>query len=308
MPNRPIDIRSYGGRQDLALLLEFASRCFAERFPLSACWHPGDFVWEMKPDYDRPHRIRMWVSPHGVDAVAMFASAGTMWLEIRPECEDLLPEIVARAETARLRAVAPGTPAALSIRAFEKDARRIAGLESLGYMRGEPESTWFRFDLSRPVPEFPVPGFHTRDSIGADPALRAAIHREAWSDLSQIGIANARSDFSEDVYRAVASAPLYDPSLDILVEAEDGTFVANTICWADAGSGIAIFEPVGTHPAYRQRGLARFAMLEGLRRLKARGLRWAGVGTAHFNAPAIKTYGSFFEPLDRMRWWTRTLA
>jgi hypothetical protein len=298
MPNRPIDIRTYGGRQDVALLLEFASRCFAERFPLSACWHPGDFVWELKPDYDRPHRVRMWLSSRGVEAAAMFTSTDEVWLEIRPDSEDLLPQMVARIENARLRSAESGKPVALSLRAFEKDTGRIAALEQLGYARGEPDHVWFRLDLSQPLPEFPAPaGFRTRDCIGVDPALRAAIHREAWSDLSQIGIENARSGFHEDTYLGLKSAPVYDPSLDILVEAEDGTFVANTICWADAGSGIGIFEPVGALSAYRRRGLARFAMLEGLRRLKARGMRWAVVGTAHFNAPAITTYSSFFQPL-----------
>ncbi|HEY1708015.1 MAG TPA: GNAT family N-acetyltransferase [Rhizomicrobium sp.] len=309
MPNRPIDIRAYGGRRDLDLLLEFASRCFAERFPLSACWHPGDFVWELKPHFDRPHRIRIWLSPDGVEAAAMFTAADRLWLEIRPACEDLLPQIVAKAEGSRLRGTEEGTPATLSIRAFEADTRRIAALEALGYRPGEPDHVWFRLDLSQPLPEFPSPpGFRIRDCVGIDPQARAAVHRVAWSDLSQIGIENARSGFNEDIYLGLARAPVYDPALDIVVQAPDGTFVANTICWADTASGVGIFEPVGSDPAYRRRGLARLAMLEGLRRLQARGMRWAGVGTAHFNAPAIATYSSFFQPLDRTRWWTKTLA
>jgi len=168
---------------------------------------------------------------------------------------------------------------------------------------------WFRADLSKPLPELPLPdGFRVRDSAGVDPALRAAAHRSAWDDLAHIGLPDARSTFSEEVYLSLKDAPGYDPALDVLVEDSAGTFVANCICWADAQSRIGLFEPVGTHAQFRQRGLARFAMLEGLRRLKARGMAWAGVGTAHFNAPAIATYTSLFQPLDKTRWWTKDLA
>jgi GNAT superfamily N-acetyltransferase len=196
----------------------------------------------------------------------------------------------------------------LSFRIYERDKRRVAAFERLGYVRGEPDHVWFRRDLSEPLPRFPAPeGFRVRDSIGVDPALRARAHRDAWNDLSQIGIKDARSGFTTEMYLGVRDAPVYDPALDILVEADSGEFVASTICWADPASGIGIFEPVGAHAKYRRRGLARFAMLEGLRRLKARGMAWAGVGTAHFNAPAIAAYSSFFPPLDSARWWTKTL-
>lgn len=53
--------------------------------------------------------------------------------------------------------------------------------------------------------------------------------------------------------------------------------------------------------------MASGSTLEGLRRLKARGLRHARVSMAHFNAPAIATYRSAgFEVVDRMAWWERS--
>jgi hypothetical protein len=306
MPDRP-DIRGYQGRSDLELLLAFASRSLTARFPLPSCWHPGDIIWLLKPDYDRPHRVRMWLSSRGAEAVVMFMGVDQVWLELLPDSEHLLPEIVAHAERARLRGAEGAVK--LSFRVYERDAQRIAALERLGYLRGEPDHVWFRRDLGEPLPDFPAPhGFRVRDSVEVDPVLRAKVHRDAWNDLSQIGIPDARSGFTTEVYLGIRDAPVYDPSLDILVEAENGEFVANTICWADPASGIGIFEPVGAHAKYRQRGLARFAMLEGMRRLKARGMAWAGVGTAHFNAPAIAAYSSFFPPLDSARWWTKTLS
>ncbi|HEX2594278.1 MAG TPA: GNAT family N-acetyltransferase [Rhizomicrobium sp.] len=309
MPNRPIDIRGYQGRQDLEPLLHFASRSFAERFPLGAQWHPGDIVWQLKPDYDRPHGVRLWFSGDRVEAVVMFTAADQLWFETLPEAEDLVPDIIARAERARLRNTGDDPAPKLSIRLFAKDARRIATLEALGYRDTAPEGIWFRRDLSQPLPDITLPeGFRIRDCTGIDSERRAAAHRDAWSDLSQIGITNARSTFSAEMYQSIAAAPYYDATLDLILEAPDGTYAANCICWPDPATGIAIFEPTGTHPAYRSRGLMRLVMLEAMRRLQERGFKSAGVGTAHFNTPARSTYGSIATQFDETRWWTKVLA
>jgi ribosomal protein S18 acetylase RimI-like enzyme len=255
------------------------------------------------PEYDRPHRVRMWLSGGRVEAVTMFSSVNRLSLEILPDAEDLLPEIIGRAERSVLRA----HQQTISVRAFEGDTRRVAALEALGYVAGEPEGVSFRIDLAKPLADFPVPkGFRVRDSVGIDPAARAKAHRDAWDDLSEIGLPNARSQFSEDRYRGLMTAPNYDPTLDMLVEAEDGTLVVNALCWADEGSGVGVFEPVGTHAQFRKRGLTKLAMREALRRIQKRGLKTGRVGTAHFNRPAISAYsGAGFELFDRDRWWIK---
>ena len=305
MANHSLDIRRYQGLQDLGPLLEFASRSFAERLPLNACWHPGDIAWQLMPAYDRPHRVGMWRVDGHVEAITMFSGADQVSLEVLPQADELLSEIVTRAEQSMLRT----GQRTLSIRASESDTRRIAALEALGYIAGAPEGVSFRIDLARPLKDSPVPpGFRLRDSVGVDPGQRAKAHGEAWNDLSEIGIPNAQSEFSEERYRGLRTAPNYDPTLDILIEADDGTFVANALCWADAKSGVAIFEPVGTHASYRKRGLAKLAMGEALRRVRERNLKTARVSTAHFNLPAIRAYsGAGFELFDRTRWWTKPL-
>jgi GNAT superfamily N-acetyltransferase len=299
---------SYAGRADLAPLLDFAGRAFAARFPLNADWHPGDVVWELKGGYDEPHPFTLWHAPEGVVAVSCVMSADTLWLEILPGGEQRLPAVVAALEHTRLAAADNDTPQ-LSIRAFAGDARRSEALTALGYAMSGPEGVWFRTGLAQPRPPVvPPAGFRVRDSVGVDPARRARAHRDAWNDLAQIGIPDARSSFSTEIYLSLRDAPLYDPALDILVEADDGTLVANCIAWVDAASSVGIFEPVGTHAAYRRRGLAGLAIREGLRRLQARGMRWGGVGTAHFNAPAVATYRSCgFTQFDRTVWWTKAL-
>ena len=47
---------------------------------------------------------------------------------------------------------------------------------------------------------------------------------------------------------------------------------------------------MGTHPDFQGRGLVRYVMREGLRRLQARGATTAMVSTAGFNRRAIRLY------------------
>jgi len=302
--------RPHAGREDLPALLDFASRALSARFPAEANWHPGDLVWQLKDARDTHLDMRLWETSAGVVAAALFAGPGQLWLECLPEHEALLADIIDWAEAAMAAERPRLGQDRLSLKLSERDAGRIDRVEALGYRRSAPEGVRFRRALDEDIAPAPLPGgVRLRDCVGVDPEARAACHRDAWSHLDHIGIDNARSTFTLKTYGRLLASPVYDPTLDILAETDDGRLVANCICWADAASGFGTFEPVGTHVDFRAQGLARAVNVEGLRRLAARGLRWARVGTAHFNAPAIATYLSCgFEIVDRTALWTKSLA
>ena len=302
--------RPHAGSPDLPALFAFASRSLRDRFPLEANWHPGDFAWQLKDAGATRLDMRLWSAPSGLAAVAWFVGPGGLWLECLPDHENLVVEALAWAEET-LRAERPRLGAArLSVKLQDNDARRIALLETRGYQRTVAESVRFRraLDIAIPPPD-PPDGIRTRDCIGIDPEARAACHRDAWSHLGHIGVADARSTFTAQTYGRLLASSRYDPTLDIVAETTDGRLVASCLCWPDEDSGIGTVEPVGTHVDYRGRGLARAVNLEGLRRLKAMGMAWARVSTAHFNAPAIATYRSCgFEVVSRTYWWTKAMA
>ena len=302
--------RAHAGVADLPLLLDFASRALRARFPLDANWHPGDLAWQLKDARGVHLDMRLWETAEGVVAAALFAGPGQLWLEALPEHEALIGEAVAWAEAAMASDRPRLGTGALSVKLLEADPGRIAAVEALGYQRTAPEGVRFRRSLDTDIPPARLPpGMRVRDSVGVDPETRAACHRDAWNHLDHIGIENARSTFTAKSYGRLMASPAYDPTLDMLIETEDGELVANCICWADEASGIGTFEPVGTHADYRGLGLARAVNVEGLRRLKARGLAWGRVSTAHFNAPAIATYLSCgFEIIDRPALWTKVVG
>ncbi|WP_246112059.1 GNAT family N-acetyltransferase [Streptomyces hawaiiensis] len=69
----------------------------------------------------------------------------------------------------------------------------------------------------------------------------------------------------------------YRGDLHILVEAPDGTMASSTIMWLDEANRTAEFEPVGTHPDYRRRELARAMLLHLMRQARAAGATHATV-------------------------------
>jgi mycothiol synthase len=72
-------------------------------------------------------------------------------------------------------------------------------------------------------------------------------------------------------YRELMKAPDYRREQDLVVLAPDGTYAACCILWYDKANRVGHLEPMGTHPDYRKRGLARELLFEGLRRLKVLG-------------------------------------
>lgn len=301
--------RLYGGIDDLQLFIDFARRSTAERGPLRARWHPGDVVWQLNGMADQRHRNRLYFGPEGVEVAAWMISESELWIEATLAGERRVAEAIEAAE-ARWRArPADRRSETLSVTVSEHDAVRLQTLEALGFRNSGPAGVGFSMDLTKPLPAAEGPeGFRVRDCVGVDPAARSAAHRAAWDHLEHLGI-DAHSAFSTERYRSLSQMPVYDPTLDMLVVAPNGEFVANCICWADTESGVGVFEPVGTALAFRGRRLVRFMMGEAVRRLKERGLREARVGTAHFNAAAIAAYlAAGFTLVDRGQTWTKSMT
>ena len=73
--------------------------------------------------------------------------------------------------------------------------------------------------------------------------------------------------------------------LDLVAVAPDGAFSSFCVAWFEEENRIGALEPVGTHPAHRQRGLGKAVVSERLRWLQARGANMVYVGTSLHAAP-----------------------
>jgi ribosomal protein S18 acetylase RimI-like enzyme len=152
-------------------------------------------------------------------------------------------------------------------------------------------------DLSKPItnPELPrgliirsVKGIEEADAI-------ASTHRAAFD-----------SDYMTTENRLIImNSSEYDPSLDLVVVAPNGTIAAYCTCSVKPGRQ-GYTDPVATHPNYQRMGLAKALLLNGMQMLKERGMRYAHLGTGGENIAMQKTaesVGFFLE--HKMLWFEK---
>ena len=93
-------------------------------------------------------------------------------------------------------------------------------------------------------------------------------------------------------YAKFTGSAVYDGERDLFVRSPDGRGVSACTIWFDPVNAIGLFEPVGTHPDFQGKGLGKVVMAEGMRRMKAAGMRRAIVGFDPNNAAALALYTS----------------
>jgi GNAT superfamily N-acetyltransferase len=84
----------------------------------------------------------------------------------------------------------------------------------------------------------------------------------------------------------------YQGARDLFVRSPDGRGASACTIWFDAVNAVGLFEPVATHPDFQGKGLGKAVMAEGMRRMKAAGMRRAILGFDPNNAPARALYTS----------------
>lgn len=93
-----------------------------------------------------------------------------------------------------------------------------------------------------------------------------------------------------------------DPALKIAVVAPDGNFVCCCGLWFDDAADFAVVEPLSTLPQFRRRGLARGAVLEGIRRVAAFGATRVLVGSSQ-----EFYYKVGFRPFQTAFFWKKSI-
>jgi ribosomal protein S18 acetylase RimI-like enzyme len=82
----------------------------------------------------------------------------------------------------------------------------------------------------------------------------------------------------EGVEDRLRQSTLYDPALDLAVEAAEGQAAGYALFWFDPVTTVGLVEPMRVEDAYQRRGLATAMLTAGLDRLANRGARRLKVG------------------------------
>jgi mycothiol synthase len=209
---------------------------------------------------------------------------GSLVFEIAPQvCDgDLVAQMVAWG-VERMCSVRRESSEPVVLRASCRDDNvgRVALLEQLGFVRQDEYTLHFARSLNDPIPEPQVPeGFGIRHAESEhEVEALVALHRAAFGT----------ENMTVEGRLSWMHTPDYDPELDLVAVAPDGTLVAYVFCSiseeenALSGQNDGYTDPVATHPAFQRRGLARALLLAGFRLLKQRGVETARTGTGSRN-------------------------
>lgn len=269
-----ISSRPYADDSDLHALIQLLSEQ-RSRNPVQR-WHVGDLIWRMfySSLFVPTQNVRLWYDESG-KLLGFGWRYSSSAVDLYSAAVALLPEMIAWGQ-------ACAGDETLYVVTLDRNAAEIALLEASRFVPEPAYAVHLRRTLQGEIPRSMLPaGFTLRPLAGeCEVEARALLHRQAFDS-------NAVTDKG---YHNVIRAPLYQPELDLVVVAPDGRLAAFCLCWLDEVNKVGLVEPVGTHSDFRRMGLARAVMLEGLRRMQARGMQSAIIASVADNVASRTLY------------------
>lgn len=254
---------------DLRWLCDFVSQCQQRSSIPSEYMHAGDVVWGIQQNtaYQPERDVWLWeVNSQIVGFVLQkrltFYVTVAPWLS-KSQQKELLTEMLHHAENHARQYADPIGRLEVDIAQTDGLSREV--LESNGYSQGDSMMHSSERSLAD-IPEVALPeGFAVRHPNQDELEKRVELHRTVWHP----------SRVTLESHLSLRNSPMYRPDLDLVVVSPEGAFVAYCIVWYDPQTQTGEFEPVGTHPNWRGKGLGKAVLLEGFRRLKALGAKKA---------------------------------
>lgn len=296
--------KPYTGAADLKRLQTFVANCVAAA-GVCGYMHTGDIphrIYNANRWYNAEDVCTYWEDDAGnmcAWAVIFVKSADyNAELHYAHRGGDLETAVLDWCETAVLAQLPPGKARVISTEAFDCDAIRRQLLLQRGYRQQPAEEDYLY--TTRPLDDIPDPplpdGFTIRCARGvADAAKLIDVHSKSFG-----------SSWTVPLYERVMTSPGYDPERELVVVAPDGRFAAFIVIWYDGVNRVGLFEPVGTHEAFRRLGLARALMAAGMRQMRAAGMTTAAVCHEAENSAAAALYAQMgFTPRHRIEYFRK---
>ncbi|MGB8647321.1 MAG: GNAT family N-acetyltransferase [Anaerolineae bacterium] len=245
------------------------------------CWHTGDLTWRtflMTIRNPLEETTRLWFDGDRLAGYALVdpprrKDAG-FDAQIHPDAmgSGIEEEMIdwGEAHWSARRAAWPQSRLLLDAGIYQDDRFFLNALRQRGWNddHNDGRLLWRGLDQPMPAPTLP-PGWSVRPVAGeAEAPRRAAVHRDTFHP----------SRVTDEQYLRLMRLSGYTPELDLVTVSPEGEFGSFCLGWLDPVNRVGEFEPVGTHSAFRRRGLARAVIIEGLRRMQAAGATGAVIG------------------------------
>ncbi|MBN1329756.1 MAG: GNAT family N-acetyltransferase [Candidatus Heimdallarchaeota archaeon] len=264
-----INIRSFKWKEDYRSVQNF----LIDTFHLTKDyenWLPTRFenrkVGPCGSEYldEEDEQVTIWEIGNGFEykiiAVVILEIEFYYSINIHPEYKTLEKEIILWLES-NLLAKKKSVEDKLHIFVYGTDKERISLLTELGYTNLGFEEYDRKRSLNLPVTNYSLPeGFTIRSVNIKEDFLR---YKEVLGEVF-----HHCKKMTENTFRIFTEASFYKPDLDIVAVAPDGNFAAFCTIRLDPIGKIAEIEPVGTHSNYRQLGLGKAVLLQGLKNLE----------------------------------------
>lgn len=231
--------------------------------PDSGVWDAADVQWwwrRPRPSDEVP--LPVWSDDDGPCAAVTLTAWGDKWqidaLAV-PGADVALPEVWTAA-VAAMHGIEPAE--GWEVLAREDDEELLGLLAASGFLPTDERSgtTWMGADERAPVTP-PPPGYVVADRASTPARTHPLAARNG-----------------PDVEARLQECSLYDPTLDLAVDAADGQPAGYALFWFDPVTGVGMLEPMRVEDDHQRRGLARALLTEGLERLVAKGARRLKVG------------------------------
>jgi GNAT superfamily N-acetyltransferase len=249
--------------------------------PEGGVWEAADLQWAWRRDqHPDPATATFWSDDGGrIVAGAVITNRGGCDLLVGPEASDFLPEMWA----ATLDSLERLAPDAVEMSVRDDDEVTIGLVTASGFVRGDEMAVSCDLDASdRPQVSNLAPGYRLLSRADRPDVPHHMISRNG-----------------EQVAERLLECSLYDPSLDLFVEAPDGSVAAYGLFWPDPVTGVGLVEPMRTEDEHQGRGLARHVLTAGLERLAAEGCSRMKITFMDDNAVSKHVYlSSGFVPIN----------
>ena len=262
------------GLEYLALATELLHRVRLAD-PEVGLWEAADLQWWWRtPRRSDTLAQRFWADEDGPVAAAVLTEWKSGWgcdPIVVPGSTVSLADVWASA----LHAIDELRLEVVNVLADDDDADLVDLLVRSGFVAGDRDGTTWMDARDRPrVAELPG-GF-------------TLVDRRAKSGPHPLRRRNG-----EAVETRLRQCSLYDPTLDLTVETDDGDAAGYALFWFDPVTEVGLVEPMRVEDAYQRRGLARSLLTEGCERLARRGARRLKVSYATDAARALYVGAGF---------------
>jgi mycothiol synthase len=283
--------RNFSGKADLEAMVELV-----HKFPTENL-HVVDLPYRFCSwSFDYPENIRLWSNENG-ELLAWAILQVPFWkidYAYNPEFHrQVHPQILSWADAQAHKIVsAPSGHSAWFVPILASWIDRIHDLEKAGFTSqanvGEHSWSQVLMEHSMQIPkDVNLPdGFYIRPLHGASEVdAYVELHRSVFESKNMTAAWRNRT-----LQRAE-----YISDIDLVIVAPDGQLAAFCICWLtkdDKDNISGQIEPMGVHADFRKLGLGRAILVEGLKRLSAKGATQIYVQTDNYRDAAFKLYES----------------